>query len=253
MAPISTLSVLLRAHDYGDTSRILRFYTLNHGLLSVMARGVRGRSGKGSTTISTFATGDLTAYVKQHRDLHTMKDFECTDLREGIGQDVLRFAGASAAAELVLAHADQEPHPELFEALEQSLDALEGVDRAHAPAAALSAIWRITTGFGFAPQLDSCVRCSRFLDPEEVARFDFAAGGVRCSDCADETTGPRVGPIARTQIEALLAGDLTFDLNHPRVHLGIVSDFVTYHVVSKPLKSLHFLTSVLPKDQVVPT
>ena len=78
MAPVGTRGVLLRGHDYGDTSRILRFYTLNYGLLSVMARGVRGRSGKGSTTISTFATGDLTAYVKTGRDLHTMKDFSCT-------------------------------------------------------------------------------------------------------------------------------------------------------------------------------
>ncbi|HAC04511.1 MAG TPA: DNA repair protein RecO, partial [Gemmatimonadetes bacterium] len=38
MAPVSTPAVLLRSHDYGDSSRILRFYTETHGLLSVMAR-----------------------------------------------------------------------------------------------------------------------------------------------------------------------------------------------------------------------
>ena len=252
MAPVGTRGVLLRGHDYGDTSRILRFYTLNYGLLSVMARGVRGRSGKGSTTISTFATGDLTAYVKTGRDLHTMKDFSCTELREGIGQDVLRFAGASAAAELVLAHADQEPHPELFHAIEDSLDSLGCADREHAPMAALSALWRITVGFGFAPQLDACVLCGRVLESDEVARFDFGAGGVRCSDCADVAAGPRVGPIARRQVGALIAGDLTVEIQHARRHLGLVSDFVAYHVVAKPLKSLHFLGGLLPHDQEVP-
>ena len=74
MAPIRTEAVLLRAYDYGDSSRILRFYTEGQGLLSVVARGVRGRSGKGTATMASFASGELTAYVKSHRDLHTMKD-----------------------------------------------------------------------------------------------------------------------------------------------------------------------------------
>ena len=54
MAPIGTRAVLLRAHAYGETSRILRFYTHTHGLLSVMGRGVRGRGGKGTMTLATF-------------------------------------------------------------------------------------------------------------------------------------------------------------------------------------------------------
>ena len=64
MAPVSTSAVLLRSHDYGDTSRILRFYTEAHGVLSVIARGVRTRSGKGTTALATFATGTLTAFMK---------------------------------------------------------------------------------------------------------------------------------------------------------------------------------------------
>ena len=100
MAPVRTPAILLRGYDYGDTSRILRFYTREHGLLSVVAKGVRGRSGKGAATLSSFATGELTAYVKPQRDLHTMKDFQCTRLREGLGREMLRFGGASAAAEL---------------------------------------------------------------------------------------------------------------------------------------------------------
>ena len=45
MAPVTTFAVLLRSHDYGDTSRILRFYTQGRGLVSVMARGIRDRTG----------------------------------------------------------------------------------------------------------------------------------------------------------------------------------------------------------------
>ena len=151
MAPVRTPAILLRAHDYGDSSRILRFYTRDHGLVSVVARGVRGRSGKGTTTLASFATGELTVYVKAHRELHTMKDFECTRLRDGLAGQVLRFAGASAAAEVVLAHAEQERQAGVFDALERAFDALVEVEPERLPGAVLAALWAITESFGVAP------------------------------------------------------------------------------------------------------
>lgn len=248
MAPVSTAAVLLRAHDYGDSSRILRFYTEGYGLLSVMAHGARGRSGKGRATLASFVTGDLTAYVKSHRDLHTMKDFTCTHMRDGLGRDVLRFAGASVAAEVVLAHAEQESHEGLFRALEVALDQLDGASASDLPAAVLAGLWTITEALGFAPQIDACVQCGKAVGPEEIARFDLAAGGVRCPRCGDATVGPRIGPRARGQLRKLLKGELPPDLTHQRQHFGLVSDFVTYHVVARPLKSLDFLSAVLPED-----
>ena len=251
MAPVTTPAVLLRGHDYGDSSRILRFYTRDHGLLSVVARGVRGRSGKGAATLSSFASGELSAYVKTHRDLHTMKDFHCARLREGLGAEVLRFGGASAVAELVLGHAEQEPQPGLYEALERALDLLDRVERDELPGSVLAALWAIIEAFGFAPQLDACVRCSAPLDAGEVGRFDFAAGGMRCAACAEDAAGPRLGPGARAQIEAFLSGGVPADFGHPRRHLALVSDFIAYHVASRPLKSLRFLGGLMPPDREV--
>lgn len=252
MAPVSTSAVLLRGHAYGDSSRILRFYTLEHGLLSVMARGVRGKNGKGNTTLSSYATGMLTAYVRPQRDLHTMKDFECGRLRVGLGADVRRFAGAAATAELVLVHADQESHPDLFRALEYGLDLIETCDTAAVPAASLSALWQVTEAFGFAPELDHCVLCAEALGPEEIGRFDFPAGGVRCAECGEGAAGPQVGPIARAQIRGLVTGRPEVALTHPRRHLGLLSDFVAFHVASRPLKSFHFLGTMMPEEEPTP-
>ena len=252
MAPIRTAAILLRGYDYGDTSRILRFYTREHGLLSVVARGVRGRSGKGGTTVSSFASGELTAYVKPHRDLHTMKDFECTRLRETLGADMLRFAGASAAAELVLVHAEPEPQPGVFGALERGLDALSSAARPELPGTALAALWTTIEAFGFAPQLDPCIQCANPIAEGEIGRFDFAAGGMRCAACAEGAAGPRVGPIARGQLGGLLMGNVPAGLTHTRRHLAVASDFIAYHIASKPLKSLRFLGGLLPADEAEP-
>ena len=249
MAPVGTPAVLLRAHAFGETSRILRFYTRDHGLLSVMARGVRARSGKGSTTLDTFASGELTAYVKAQRDLHTMKDFACTRARAGLGASVLRFAGASAVGELVVVHTDQEPHPEVFDALEESLDVLEEAPDDRVPGACLSGAWRVVSAFGFAPELDACVRCGNPLGPGEMGRFDLPAGGTLCQACSEDAAGPRVGPVAREQLRALMGGDLRVPVTHARRHLALLSDFVTFHVAPRPLRSLAFLGELLPRDE----
>jgi len=243
--------VLLRSHPFGETSRILRFYTRNHGLLSVMARGVRTRSGKGSTTLDTFASGELTAYVKAQRDLHTMKDFACTRSRGKLGTSVLRFAGASAVAELVVAHTEEEPHPEVFDALEGSLDALESVEEGQVPAACISGAWRVVAAFGFAPELDACIRCGSLFGPDEMGRFDLAAGGALCPRCSEGSQGPRVGPVARDQLRALARGHLDVSVTHSRRHLALLADFIAFHVVPRPMKSLAFLGELLPQDEEV--
>lgn len=247
---MTTRAVLLRAHEYGETSRILRFYTEDHGLLSVMARGVRGRSGKEGSGLDTFASGDLTAYIKPQRDLHTLKDFHGALLRKGIGADLVRFAGASALAELVLNHTHQEAHAALFRALEDALDALVDAPQESLATACLAGLWHVVDGLGFSPQLDGCVVCGEMLDPESVGRFDLSAGGVRCASCGEGAAGPRVGPGARRQIAQLLRGEVLPPVTYPRRHLALLSDFISYHVATRPLKSLVFLGGLLPPEEV---
>ena len=203
-------------------------------------------------TLATFASGDLTADVRPQRDLHNMRDFSCTNLRSELGADVIRFAGASAVAELVVSHTDQEAHPEVFMALEEALDRLAHAERSLVPTACLAGAWRIVDAFGFAPELDACARCAETLGSEEVGRFDLAAGGILCGACAQGTVGPRVGPIARAQIRGLLDGALDQPVTYPRRHLALLADFVAFHVAQKPLKTFRFLGDLLPAEEEAP-
>tara|TARA_B100002052_G_C15310642_1_gene345288 strand:- start:224 stop:388 length:165 start_codon:yes stop_codon:yes gene_type:complete len=51
----------------------------------------------------------------------------------------------------------------------------------------------------------------------------------------------------------MISGQVPVGLSHTRRHLGLVSDFIAYHVLNKPLKSLRFLGSALPpEDEVGP-
>ena len=238
MSVVSTPAVLLRSFNYSETSRVLRLYTKDLGLVSVMAKGIRRAGARGQGGIDTFSRGELTAYIRPTRDLQTFKEFAVEEAGASLGRDVLRFAGASVLAEIVLLHAGPDPSPQVFERLTNALRRIEAEPRAGIVAAVLAEGWLLVTTLGYEPQIDLCVHCGRALGTSEVSRFDFSAGGVRCSDCASDHSGPLVGPGARKQLSALLQGTAPEALGKPRAHLRLLHDFVTYHISgSKPLKA----------------
>ncbi len=242
----TTPAVLLRSYDYSETSRILRFYTRDIGLVSVVAKGVRRAGGRAGTGLETFARGLLTVGMKESRDLQTFREFAPESRRRSLGADMIRFSGASILAELVLENAGSAPNEDLFGRLDGGLARLDRAQRRDLLAMVLAEGWGIVVTLGYAPQLNPCVHCETSMGDADIGRFDFSAGGVRCPRCAAEIGGPLVGPGARDQLETLLSGGLPSNLQKPRAQLQLLSDFVTYHVSEgRPLKSFAFLASLL--------
>ena len=229
MSVVSTPAVLLRSFNYSETSRVLRLYTKDLGLVSVMAKGVRRAGARGHGGLDMFAVEEAGG---------------------SLARDVLRFAGASVLAEIVLLHAGPDPSPQVFERLTNALRRIDAVPREGIIGAVLAEGWMLVTTLGYEPQIELCVHCGRALGATEVLRFDFSAGGVRCSDCASDHSGPRVGPGARQQLVALLQGTAPEALGKPRAHLRLLHDFVTYHISgSKPLKTFRIFGSLAGLDE----
>lgn len=249
MAVVTTPAVLLRTHPYSETSLILRFFTEGMGTMGVMAKGARRRGSKGGSGLETFSGGELTVYVKEGRGLQTFKDFAPLSTRRVLARNMIRYGGASMAGELVLRHGGEAANPELFRALDGALDAIaEAPEEAILPIL-LTCLWTLVATLGYHPVLDSCVSCGRAIEPDDMARFDFGAGGVRCPACATGFNGPRVGPGARDQLSSLLSG-APVSVTRPRAHLRLVSDFITYHVSgTRELDSVRFLAPLLPDDE----
>lgn len=247
MSPVSTPAVVLRSFPYGETSLILRFYTLGAGVMGVMAKGARKRGSRGSGTPDTFTTGVLTVYVKASRDLQTMKDFAPEKARRALGRDLFRFAGASVLGELVLRHAGEEGNATLFHLLDHALDRVVQVPEEVLLPEVLALGWSLVDALGYRPVLEACTACGRSLEDDEMGRFDMGAGGLRCPSCpGDEETGPRVGPEARRQLRTLLAGEPVQELRRPRAHVQLLNDFVTWHVSGgRPLRSFRIFTDLL--------
>ncbi|HSM05659.1 MAG TPA: DNA repair protein RecO [Longimicrobiales bacterium] len=247
MGIVTTRAILLRAHPYSESSRVLRFLTEDHGVVGVMGRGVR-KGGRGEG-LDLFAETSLTLHVKPGRDLQTLRETSTVRDRRRLGGHPLRLAAAGVLAELVLRHHGEAPGADVYAGLSRGLDDLESAEVGAVVPVLLARGWVLVALLGFHPQVEGCVRCGTPLGPDEVGRFDFEAGGVRCSRCTGEMAGPRIGPGARGQLTVLLRGGVPDVLRRPRANLQLLSDFITHHVSgTRPLEAFRMLSSFLPPE-----
>lgn len=242
MPNLTTPAILLRTHPFSDSSRVLRFYARDLGLVGVMARGVHRGASRGQGGVGTFAEGVAVISFRENRDLQTLREFAPARAHLALGADVRRLAGASVAAELVLRHAGQEPHPQLFDSLSKGLERIEQAAPGEVIGEALALGWRIVQVLGFGPELTTCTACGSVLEEEEMARFDLEAGGIRGPGCPAAEGSRRVGPVARAQLGTLLRGQVPDGLRGARAHVSLLDDFTTFHMLGgRRLESFRFL------------
>jgi DNA repair protein RecO (recombination protein O) len=244
VSSVSDEAIILQVFAYGETSRILRLLTAGHGLRSALARGaLRPRSRFGGV-LEPFAEGIATMSVRPSRDLQTLTAFELTRAPTGLGSDLLRFAGASLVAEIVLRTGSEESQPAFFHAVRDTLEQLRHSAGPELEAVILARAWYLVDQLGFAPALAECVECGRALAPGMDVRFDFAAGGVRCDACGAGAPGRDLPAHGRAAIQELLKGR-TPVLERTAAHWQLLRRHLEHHVVDGPLRSFAFLDATV--------
>lgn len=245
MPLVRSRSLVLQAFAYGDSSKILRLYTLDLGLRSTIAKGAQRPRSRYGGLLEPFTEGDAHFYLKDGRDLHTLGGFDLIRSRQAIGRDLGAFAGASLIAELLLRFGTEEPHPELFAAATHTLDAIIDAPTGLTATTALSGVWELVALLGFQPELEHCVGCGRELERDEPTRFDVEAGGAACTRC--RTAGRVVDAASRAEIAAMSGGlapnSLPADAS---LHRALLRAFLGAHLAAThPLRSLDLFVDQL--------
>ncbi len=243
MAVVTVPALILRGFAYGDTSRILRLLTPDHGVIGAIARGARRPRSRFSALLDPFGDGTAVLFLREGRDLQTLTAFDLATSRRGLGRDLRRYGAASLVAELIMRTATTSASPELFARATGGLDRLERAGPEDVEAVGLATAWSLVDYLGFGPELDACTQCGRPLDRAEESVFDYGAGGVRCSGCGSEG-GARLPAPARAALRRLLNGDAP-PLERTYGHWVLLERFLAFHVLDRaPLKSLAFLLEV---------
>src|SRR4051812_46326143 len=207
MPLLATDAVVLHAFDYLESSRILRLVTREGGVRSALAKGARRSSRRFGSAVDLFAQGAAQLYTKPGRDLDTLSAFDVTASRAALAQDLGRFTGASAIAELTLRFGREAADSGLYDAVADAFDALASASHEHALIITLANAWRIVAELGFAPTVDECAECHAQLGDDAVVMFSHASGGALCARCGRLAPAGRVLPAeARTALRGFLVG-----------------------------------------------
>ena len=244
--PLVTVdAVVLQAFPYSETSKILRLLTAPHGVQSVIAKGARRPKSRYGGILEPFTDGVASFYLKEGRDLHTLRDFELRRPRQALGRDLIRFGAASLLAEIVLRTASAQASPEVYHAIRAALADLEQHPADELEAVALAHAWTLVTTLGFGPAVDRCVHCGGPL-PDQDLFFDYGAGGSFCRSCGGGGGAGRVLPArARRDLVQLCAGRVV-ELERTAAHWQLLARFLAYHLVDTgSLRSLDFLAAAV--------
>ena len=179
--------ICLRKFEYSETSQILTLLGRSHGLVRVIAKGAHRKTKAGASKfgsgIDLLDVGEAMFTVHPDRDLGTLTEWNLReghpDLRRNLRGLYLGFYSAELVGLLIEEH---DPHPDLFDRLEESLLEL-GTPRAEQTFIAFQ--MDLLRETGYLPELAHCSSCgqSQIANQKSPIAFAPSRGGVVCRSC----------------------------------------------------------------------
>lgn len=171
--------IVLRTIDYGESNRIVTFYTREFGKISAMARGAKKPKSRLASISQPFTYGYF--LLQGGSGLGTLQQGEIVSSMREIREDIFLTAYASFVMELTdKATEEKQPNPFLFELMYQTLHYMnEGVDP---EVLALIFEVKMLPVLGLYPVIDTCVICH---ETRPFYAFSVREGGFLCEQHAD--------------------------------------------------------------------
>lgn len=218
VASVRDEGICVRHWDWSETSQTVSILTRQHGLLRGLAKGSRRERGAFSGGIELLTRGQVQAIIKTRTALATLTSWDLLDPYRGLRESLGAFYGGTYAADLV-GHLvlDDDPHPELFDSLNELLAWLSGNSQAAAGEHALHVLrfqWELLDAIGTKPELDRDVRSGHALVSEPVFGFSPTLGGFQALSATNDAWRVRrethfvLGRIRAGSMEGLDAGSV---------------------------------------------
>ena len=185
MALVSDRCICLRKFEYSETSQILTLFGRAHGLVRVIAKGAHRRTKAGASKfdggVDLLDVGEAVFTNRPEKDLATLTEWGLRDGHLELRRTLRGMYLGLYAAELVgLLIEEHDPHPTLFDRLEQSLGEFATGRVEEAFLAFQLDLLRET---GYLAELSACVSCGLAIGESELCYFSPARGGVICRNC----------------------------------------------------------------------
>ncbi len=192
MPPVSSPAIMLRAVEHGDYDKIVTFFTLKRGKISLIAKGAKKSIKRFAGALELFSVLNLVWSYGRGRGLPILQEASIVHPFEQIRTNIIWTAYASYWCELVYAWMEQgQQQSSVYRLLKHTLDQL---NRRSMSEHALHITFqvRFMTISGFRPGFDHCNICRTPLEGfgRSSVAFDVRRGGVICEKCAPQEAVP---------------------------------------------------------------
>src|SRR5690242_6055808 len=222
MALHKTRAIVIGRRAFGESDRLVDFYSRDHGKMRGIARRARRPRSRFGSALELFTLGELVFFDGGRSELMQVDHFDIVRPLVGVREHLDRLGQAVWSVEVIARlSADRDPQRALFGLLARMLEAMEGSRRPARVAVCFGL--RAVDLLGHRPRIDRCMSCGR-PHPFDDPALDVTAGGLVCAACrpgadAIPLSGALVGTLKRLRTlsweEALrlnLAGDLDAEL-----------------------------------------
>ncbi len=179
---LSVEAVVLRHSDWGEADRVLVLFTREQGKVRALAKGARKMLSRKAGHLEPFT--HVKVLLAQGKDFWIVTQAETLNAFLSIRADLLRTAYAALVIELLDRFtSDDGENPVLFQLLVNTLSRIATLED---PFIAVQYYHlRLLDLTGFRPQLFTCLRCGKKIQPENQF-FDYQEGGIICPRCAPQ-------------------------------------------------------------------
>ena len=175
-------AIVLRVIEFSETSSIVTLFTREFGKVRGLAKGARRPKGPFESALDLLALCRIVFLRKSSDSLDLLTEAKLERrFRPPPGSLAALYAGYYVAELLNELTDDYDPHPELFDAADQTLSALRGT----------SAVGGLVLRFeltalrvlGHLPAIDACAECGNVVELAGRVPFGLLSGGVLCAAC----------------------------------------------------------------------
>lgn len=243
---LTSEAVVLSSIDYGESDKIVTFYTLEFGKIKSIAKGAKRSKKRFVNNLEPFSYIKLLFFQKPGRDLVMLEQADIIRRFDSLPLDIERIAFGSYCLELLNEMTPEgQANQKAFELLLKFLIMLDA--GADIGTIVMFFEMRLLSILGYTPHLDMCVVCKKTPEGSNKIFFSSVRSGILCPDCRGDEKS--LIPVSPGAIKFLILAAKTDVDKADRINMPdwaeeeckkITDDFLRYQL-GKELKSKRFL------------
>jgi DNA repair protein RecO (recombination protein O) len=245
----NTSAIILNVSPYRETSCILKLFSLEYGLITGIAKGIK-RLKTRREPLERGSLVNLTVYLKQNREINTVSDFQINNFYPSIRKNLHKTTIRDIVFELILASTiNFSPQSKLYFCLINFLSQLEQFSEKQALFIILwRFFYRYTVLSGFGPDFSQCICCKEPLKDNGFLLIN--KGGILCQNCSKNSIQSNEIFIPELLFSILSSKDFQYDkktffdstellritrlaISYCRYHLDIHREFKSFNFLEQ--------------------